>query len=267
LNQKYAYLNEQAKNLGIEVVDFDAYQKSVIPQTHAYYVEDLMNAGVDKNAALQAADQMSNLQLALLSQAQTQLYSDLDLALAMANIQSMSSFDVNAIKSKGKVLLSSEESKDRLIDTQLHAVLNYANTILNTRLIVQDNDKFIPTLKDYSATGKYQSGDVIDQIDLKSLFNFTYNSTYGGDLSQYTIDDLPATIGGEYDNGVINAISVNAPLGTYENEFASYEYGDIIPGYQLRAKIVSMDDITDSHQCKISLLFGVSRDSEPDKVI
>jgi hypothetical protein len=267
LNQKYAYLNEQAKQLGIEVADFNAYQKSIIPQTHTLYINDLIDAGVDMKTAQQTADQMSDLQLTLLGQAQTQLCSDLDFALIMANTQAMSSFDINAIKSKGKMSISSHENQDRLTNAELHAVLNYASSILNTRLVVQDNDKFIPTLKDYSSNGKYEIGDVIDEVDLKNLFNFTYSSTYGADLSQYTIDDLPATVTGEYSADIVNNISVNLPLGTYKNEFASYELGDIIPGYQLRAKIISMDDITDSHECSMSLLFGVSSDNNPGNII
>jgi hypothetical protein len=267
LNQKYAYLNEQAKKLGIEVADFNAYQKSTIPQTHKLYIEDLMNAGVDTNTAQKTADEMANFQLSLLQQAQEQLCSDLDLALLMANTQTMAKFDINAIKSHGQILLSEKESQDRLINTQLHAVLNYASSVLNDHLIVQDNGEFIPMLKDYDANGKYQIGDEINAVDLQSLFHFTYNATCGADLTQYNIQDLAPTTSGEYDSNIIEAISVNAPLGTYENEFASYELGDIIPGYQLRAKIASMDDTTDSHRCKISFLFGVSRDSDPSTVV
>jgi hypothetical protein len=267
---KYQYLTSQAKALNVDVVDFTELANRSIPKMNDFLVRDLTSLGVDQKTAKTVANKMQEKQYSLLDQAQKGLYSTYDFAIANINLCNSSEFDLTYIKTNGEVSLSSEEIAQRIENAQLKATLNYVRSSLNNTLTINDNGLFPSKMADYSIDGKtgYTTNSIITETDLSSLFSFKYNPVAGADLSQFDLDDLPATSTGDYSTDVIDALGVVQTLGTYTGgEYDTYELGDVVPSYQLRAKILSYDATTDSHFLNLNLQFGVSRDSDPSNII
>jgi hypothetical protein len=53
----------------------------------------------------------------------------------------------------------------------------------------------------------------------------------------------------DFDQSLLTKVS--KPMDGYNNEYLEYGAGEIIPGYSLKAKIESIDAMSDSRNCNI----------------
>jgi hypothetical protein len=132
-------------------------------------------------------------------------------------------------------------------DFQKQAALSFAQGRLHDLLnVAEDTSAFVKMIKDYSPTGTYDINQEIKAEDFSKLFTYDYDRTEGAILSRVNlndininIDNLQAGNNGDYDARV-NQFEKKA-LSTYSSYGATYGLAEILPGYQLHAKIIGKD--------------------------
>jgi hypothetical protein len=59
INQRYAYVTQEAKKIGVDVADFDNYEKNTVPQSIQFLHDSLVkDSGMSDNDAAQRANQI-----------------------------------------------------------------------------------------------------------------------------------------------------------------------------------------------------------------
>lgn len=280
-----AFQKESAR-LGIDVVDFNLFNNFAINSVSSMFSESLQNAKTtDAKKISEISDNLkSNLQ-DLSNKAQKRMWSNLELSTHLKD-------------SIGDVLsmcLSSDKEYDEtesvVADASLYSVLSCVQNDL------QDENKleWLPTADDFvvSKIADYTKNNTgwkeKDRVDWKtndnkinydnysSIFSYTYDVTYGSNLTDYLTDvinpeeiledDTSVAISGSvysytYQN-VLDKIFKKQPLSSLNTGNAYYAPGEIIPGYALHTEIEKIEDTKDSHECNVTFKFGIS-DSKKD---
>jgi hypothetical protein len=151
----------------------------------------------------------------------------------------------------------------------LNAVLLQAQQKLNSTLNFVNDGSFVNKLSAYNANGHYKTGDILSQDDMNSLLSFTYSTTYGYDYASNfnQLQSIDATEPGEYDPSVLDSLVCTKTLSGFNGAYATFEPGEILPGYQLKVRILNEDYMTDSHKCNITFQFGISSSNDPSNII
>ncbi len=270
MQAKYNYVQEQANKLGVDVIDFEYYYNT--------FLFDSVNLLKDKLVQLNAsADQIDELctkytqdLLSLLDQAQKQMWDNTHIDLKIAELNNKY-FDHNYATGE---LLTSEQMNKKLLDARLAAVLRHVqNANTNILTLQKSNTEFLNHVIGYGSTptiGEVKENTEIDSNLFKYLFNYKYNKIEGFDFADhgYTpVDIKPAEVGGDYNMDIVNLQTEQLPLDRYTGEYAIYSPGDVLPGYKLHLYVTNIDEDTNSHECRLSVVFGISKDSNNDYVL
>lgn len=253
LNIIYSYVNSEGEKFGVNVIDFDRLQHDV-PSIVASYELELINSGFDEQNAREQATAYKETILETIDAAEENLYDDVTYSLLL-NEYDLFDTNFSYLKTTKNDLKQQQNNKD----AELEAVLNWINSKSSELLSVRDEGLSI--LKDYSKNNTGLTvGDELSSNDITTFFNYKYNLSRGCDFDQIKIDhNIPeAQEIGEYNQNVINKTFYEAPLDTFTG-YVPYEKNEIFPGYQLHAKIESINNLEDSHICEISFKFGISK--------
>ncbi|MDE6477152.1 MAG: hypothetical protein K2L48_03070 [Mycoplasmoidaceae bacterium] len=119
LNNVYSYVNSQAAEFGVDVIDYDRFQYD-IPTMAAKYEIDLINAGVDKDVAIEQATQYKSDILDTLDAANESLYDDVTYSLLLNEFQTNENLTLNYLKNN-KINVDEKQKNDK--DAELETVL------------------------------------------------------------------------------------------------------------------------------------------------
>ncbi len=248
LNQMYYYVNEQAKALGVDVVDFYQLANKTIPNTVLAYYNELVESKVSQEDAEQKADEFKEQLVGLLDEAQTQLWDDVHYSLNLSQYQ--------------------DEMTEAIDNAELSTVLNYACTHFESLLTVNQSYNSISAYADYSSDGNgIKVGDVLTSEQISKIFNFKYCLSVGADFEDYQVENYSATESGEYPQEIINNMFDIAPLSSHSTFAANYDESEILPGYKLNVQVIDMENEINSHKCDVQFKFGICRSTNQEKII
>ncbi|MDE6477418.1 MAG: hypothetical protein K2L48_04555 [Mycoplasmoidaceae bacterium] len=161
------------------------------------------------------------------------------------------------------------------INAKLQAALKFEQVLFNDKqLQVKDaSADFLRYYSDYTTDGKttpdskieaLSVGDVVPESLLQYLLTYNYDTVYGADYAEaeyygfnITPDEICANTNSEYDPIALGLCSYTQSLSSLQSAYCTYGVGEFLPGYALELAIKSINDTTDSHQCKIVFTKGV----------
>lgn len=248
LNQMYYYVNQQAKALGVDVVDFYQLANKTIPDTVLAYYNELVESKISQDDAEKKANEFKEQLVGLLEEAQTQLWDNIHYSLNLSQYQ--------------------DEMTEAIDNAELSTVLNYVSTHFEDLLTVNESYNSISTYADYSSDGSgIKVGDILTSEQISKIFNFKYCLSVGADFEDYQIENYPATEPGEYPQEIINNMFDIAPLSSHSTFTANYNESEILPGYKLNVQVVDMENEINSHKCVVQFKFGICRSTNEEKII
>jgi hypothetical protein len=160
---------------------------------------------------------------------------------------------------KSANLYSSYDYDSELITNALNVLID----AIKTKNLEQNSDltvqaAFLKNVINYTKTGSLKAGDEIPTNFVGNLCTYNYNRCYGAPLDEFKedISDVTATAG-THSTEANNLIKLNF-IG-YNGDGSTFGMAEILPGYTVHLKIDSMDQDTDSHTCKLTLLPGISK--------
>ncbi len=247
----YAYVNDQANELGIQVADYYEIANNNIPTTTLSYYNALLANGYSESDATNEAQNFKDELICLLDEADEQLWDSFHYALALQEF-------------------ADDNNSQNQEDSVLATVLSYASTSFCDTLTVNQGFDALKLLADYSDNGQglTVSDTPLSDEQITKLFNFKYDLTEGCDFSDYRVWDIdPSTEGGDIPSTVVEKLSVTKPLDTFSGYSANFGKNEIYPGYKLNVKINSIENNEDSHKCNIQFKFGICKSSNPTYIL
>ncbi len=241
----YGYINNQASILGIDVADFDKFAAS-IPTLVAYYENDLLSNKYSQEDASKEANNYRNDLVSILNRATENLYDNVHLTLAMYP----------------KTNILSEDAQNSYKNARLSSVLTWIKS--NANSLISLRQEGLNLLADYSDDniGLIQPGVELASKTydyMSNFFNYKYSVVEGWSVHQFSLDDIPATTPSNgYDQEILNGTHITAPLESLRGTYSTFNKDEILPGYKLHAKIKNINNMINSHSCKIEFSFGVS---------
>jgi hypothetical protein len=240
LNNVYSELLELNKKNNIEVIDYNQFEKVLLPQMK----ERVLNgASVKEQAEL---NQKFN---TLETQAKSKILGK----------------HLNAYK-LNKFLVSSFNTQENSADKDLElAAIQTVKMITNKSLIVDENPSIdvASLLAPYSKNGKtgYTEKSILSQDDLNKLFlakrDYLVESDFLKPNEQTTTENK------ENDVPPQEYLHLDEYI-PHTDGLASFAKNEIIPGYTLHAKISNLDYASNSDTVKLGFQIGISKTGSLD---
>jgi hypothetical protein len=174
---------------------------------------------------------------------------------------------------KNKSFLSTRSIEDNKTTAKLKLVLRSAETMIGDRLTVNPDFDIGAVLLAYGKTNGYELNSELSLTDLSAAFNFKYDLTYGSILSVPDTDEhLTRTVTTksaeevEYDTSL--SFTHQKSFDGYNGEGSgSLAAGEIISGYTIHARIISLDTDSNSRTCNVTYQFGVSKTDDMTNIM
>ncbi len=258
LQEQYQKVKEENQKVGIDVVDFDEFKNYSTPLFIDNYVQGYKNEdGI-------SSEQAEELKQILLSS-----YSDIGNE-AMQNLDGQAELSFALVDDESFDQMSPDiDHYQARINAKLQAALKFEQVLFNDKQL-QVNDtspEFLKYYSDYTTDGKttpdskikaLSVGDIVPENLLQYLLTYNYDTVYGADYAEaeyygfdITPDEICANTNSEYDPIALGLCSYTQPLSSLQTAYCTYGVGEFLPGYALELAIKSIDDTTDSHQCKM----------------
>ncbi len=260
LNYKYDFVKNEAQKLNIDVIDFYNYYETVVFETLDSLTRN-SNFSNDDDSSLIINKYLYDF-WKLLDVSQKTLPSEIDFTISLYNLLKK---DIGELLDKfNNNLLFSANLSD-----PLYSVLKYTELSLKKSINISKNaEQFLLNLSDYSNNeskcANISIGDEIPVSFFPEFLNYRYNLSIGADLKKYKLLNISPLFNSFYSESALDCLFIDKQFDGFSSCNATYAPGEIYPGYTLHLYINDIDEISDSHKCSMSLIFGVSQTNSID---